>query len=222
MVFFREVTHVHALRLAGLRLGGNRSRTADRSGRIPDRRCRILATLALPDGSILTESAAILIHLGLEFPGTGLLPAATVDQAQAIRGLVYIAANCYAAIGIIDYPERLCADADEALRERIRNGTTQRLHQLWDVFADTFPARPFLAGERIGALDLLAAVVSRWSGARRHLAQSRPQFAALLQRIEREPRIAPVFERHFRSLDNTPPPESTRDELAPPPEDPLP
>lgn len=154
-----------------------------------------IPTLVGQDGSVLTESAAILIHLGLEYPGYGLLPLTAAGQAQSIRGLVYIAANCYAAIGIIDYPERLCPDADEALRERIRNGTTRRLLQLWDVFADTFPARPFLAGERIGALDLLATVVSRWSGARRHLAQSRPQFAALLQRVEREPRIAPVFER---------------------------
>ena len=32
---------------------------------------------------------------------------------------------------------------------------------------DTFPAQPFLTGERLGALDLLAAVVSKWSGSRR-------------------------------------------------------
>ena len=29
-------------------------------------------------------------------------------RAQALRGLVFIAANCYAAIGVIDYPERWC------------------------------------------------------------------------------------------------------------------
>ena len=35
---------------------------------------RQIPTLLLPDGSVLTESAAILIHLGLAFPGSGLLP----------------------------------------------------------------------------------------------------------------------------------------------------
>lgn len=35
-----------------------------------------LPTLVLPDGQVLTESAAILIHLGLAFPTSGLL-----DQA---------------------------------------------------------------------------------------------------------------------------------------------
>ena len=158
--------------------------------------CQI-PTLQLPDGSVLSESAAILIHLGLQHPASGLLPADAAARAQAIRGLVYIAANCYAAIGIIDFPERFCTDADEATNKRIKAGSTQRLHYLWEVFADTFPAQPFLGGSRIGALDLLAAVVSKWSGSRKHLAAARPQFSALLARIESEPRVAPIFARHW-------------------------
>jgi GST-like protein len=158
---------------------------------------RQIPTLQLPDGSVLTESAAILMHLGLQHPASGLLPAGAAERAQALRGLVYVAANCYAAIGIIDYPERWCADADDKTNKRIQAGSRQRLHHLWEVFADTFPARPFLGGDRIGALDLLAAVVSKWSGARKHLAAARPQFSALLARIEAEPRVAPIFARHW-------------------------
>jgi GST-like protein len=158
--------------------------------------CQI-PTLLLPDGSVLTESAAILIHLGLAHPDSALLPADAARRAQVLRGLVYVAANCYAAIGIIDYPERWCADPDEATNKRIKAGTTQRLHHLWEIFADTFPARPFLGGQHMGALDLLAAVVSKWSGSRKHLAAKRPEFSALLARIESEPRVAPIFARHW-------------------------
>jgi GST-like protein len=154
-------------------------------------------TLTLPDGTVLTESAAILIHLGLQHPDSALLPPDPAQRAQAIRGLVYIAANCYAAIGIIDYPERWCADADDATRERIRAGSRARLHQLWSTFADTFPARPFLSGAQLGALDLLAATVSRWSGTRQHLADARPALSALVAQVERDPRIAAVFTRHW-------------------------
>ena len=150
--------------------------------------------LVLPDGSIITESAAILIHLGLTHPDSHLLPK---DASQAIRGLVYIAANCYAAIGIIDYPERYCANPDDDERKRIVAGTRARLHHLWDVFADTFPAKPYLSGEHLGALDLLATVVSKWSGSRPHLAKSRPAFSALVQKVENDPRIAAVFARHW-------------------------
>lgn len=158
-----------------------------------------IPTLRLEDGSVLTESAAILIHLGLVHPQSGLLPADAAARAQAIRGLVYIAANCYAAIGVIDYPERWCAGGDAATHERIRAGTRTRLHECWDRFADQFgaPADGYLGGAQPGALDYLAAVVSRWSGARKHLAGSRPALSALLQRIDAHPSAAAVFARHW-------------------------
>jgi len=160
---------------------------------------RQIPTLKLPDGGVLTESAAILLHLGLHHPSSHLLPIDPGQRAQAIRGLVFIAANCYAAIGVIDFPERWCVDADTAVQEQIRLGATERLHRNWEIFADTFPQYPFLNGSRPGALDLLAAVVSRWSGARAHLAQVRPDFAAAIAKVERHPDIAPVWARHWEN-----------------------
>jgi len=156
-------------------------------------------TLKLPDGSVLSESVAILLALAERHPGSGLLPADRAAREQAIRGLVFIAANCYPCITIIDYPERFCADAgdDEAVKTRIRAGTRERLHKHWDLFADMFPARPYLSGADVGALDLYAAVVSKWSGARAHAAQERPEFHALLQRIEAHPKVAAVFTQHW-------------------------
>ena len=156
-------------------------------------------TLVLDDHSALSESAAILVHLGLAHPESRLLPAAAAPRAQAIRGLVFIAANCYSAIGIIDYPERWCegADGDEKMQERIRGGTRARLHRHWEMFADVFPAHPWLSGERLGALDLLAAVVSKWSGARKHLETHRPAFHEALLRIETHPDVAAVFARNW-------------------------
>jgi len=156
-----------------------------------------IPTLVLDDGTVLTETAAILIHVGLTRPGAGLLPEPEAQRAAAVRGLVFIAANCYAAIGVIDYPERWCLDCDEPTAARIRTGTRSRLHHLWDLFADAFPAAPWLSGARLGALDILAAVVSRWSGARAHLAQSRPALHRVLERVDTDPRLLPLFERHW-------------------------
>jgi GST-like protein len=157
----------------------------------------LVPTLVLPDGSVLTESAAILIHLADAHPGSGLLPPAPPARAQAIRGLAFITAHCYAAIGIIDYPERWCTDCDEATAERIRKAARARLHRSWEIFADTFPAQPWLGGAEMSALDLFAAVVSKWSGTRAHLQQARPAFHAVLRAIETHPRVAPVFDRHW-------------------------
>jgi GST-like protein len=158
---------------------------------------RQIPTLRLADGSILTESAAILIHLGLAFPAARLLPAQPAQRAQAIRGLVYIAANCYSAISVIDFPERWYSDADDVTNERIRRGARDRLHRHWEIFADQFSAQLFPGGTALSGLDILAAVVSKWSGARAHLRSARPEFYATIERIESHPAVAPVFARHW-------------------------
>lgn len=154
-----------------------------------------IPTLVLDDGSVLTESAAILIHLGLACPTSGLLPAGPAARAQAIRALVFLAANCYAAIGVIDYPERWIDGARAATHERIRTAARKRLHGYWTVFADQFGA--LLQPAAPGAVDLLAAVVSRWSGARAHLAAQRPAVHAALLAVESHADAAPVFARHW-------------------------
>jgi GST-like protein len=156
-----------------------------------------IPTLKLPDGSVLSESAAILIHLGLLVPACGLLPTDPGRRAQALRGLVYIAANCYSAVSISDFPERWCSPADEACVASVRAGARAQLHRHWDWFADLFPGQPFLLGEAPCALDLLAAVVSKWSGTRAHLARHRPGLLATLKRIEQHPRMQPVLSRHW-------------------------
>lgn len=160
-----------------------------------------IPTLVLPDGSVLTESAAILIHLGLAHPDSGLLPADPARRAQTLRGLVFIAANCYSAISQSDYPERYTTETDDAARQGVRQAARALLHRHWEIFADTFgplaDGPGFLGGERPGALDLMAAVVSKWSGTRAHLQARRPGFLALLQRIEAHPELQPVFARHW-------------------------
>jgi GST-like protein len=169
-----------------------------------------IPTLVCPDGSVLTESAAILIHLALAHPRAKLLPSDPMQRAQVLRALVFIAANCYAAIGAIDYPERWLGRASsKADRDAMRAGARKRLHQLWSVFADEFGNRrknkgPYLFGDRLSAADLLAAVVSRWSGARKHLAKKHPALHATLERIDAHPVMAAVFGRRW--LTAPPPP----------------
>ncbi|MET0210430.1 MAG: glutathione S-transferase family protein [Burkholderiaceae bacterium] len=156
-----------------------------------------IPTLRTPDGDVLTESAAILMHLGLRFPVAGLLGEDPRERDQILRGLVYIAANCYSQITITDYPERYTTQPDEAAREAVRQAARQRLALHWEIFADQFPAAPWLSGAQPGALDVMAVIVSRWSGARAHLEQHRPAFFALIKRIEALPVVAAVIARHW-------------------------
>jgi GST-like protein len=168
---------------------------------------RQIPTLQLPGGSVLTESAAILMHLAFAFPEAALLSRDPIERDLALRGLVYVAANCYSCITVIDYPERFTTATDDAARQAVRAGTMERLHRHWDVFADLYPVADgrFIGGDRPGALDLLAAVVSKWSGTRKHVKASRPAFAALLERIDGHPAVAPVFGRHWPAAAPSPP-----------------
>lgn len=156
-----------------------------------------IPTLRTPEGDVITESGAILMHLGLRFPDAHLLGGTPQRRDQVLRGLVYIAANCYSCISIIDYPGRYTTSDGKADHDAIVAGTKARLHRHWEVFADMFPGGPWLSGEQPGALDLMALVVSKWSGSRQHLERHRPEFFALLQRIEALPDAVAVCSAHW-------------------------
>ncbi|WP_411379619.1 glutathione S-transferase N-terminal domain-containing protein [Pseudomonas sp. MPB26] len=151
-------------------------------------------TLVTPDGEVLTESAGILIHLGLAFPASELLAG---NRAQILRGLVYIAANCYSAIGIIDYPQRWLGDADQAVQAQLATGTRRYLHQAWVMFANQFADQLFTPYNVPNALGIMAAAVSRWDEAREALSGLTPGFAQSLARVDADPIVAPVFARHW-------------------------
>lgn len=160
-----------------------------------------LPTLVLPGGQVLTESAAILIYLGLSFPSSGLLSQAPELQAQQLRSLIYLVTNCYAAIGIIDYPERWLSDSDEDTSRRLVAGTKARLYQQWELFSSNFSTQPSWQPGTPGAPEILASVIARWSGTREHLLAAKPEFHAMLMLIDRHPQVRAVCERHWHSSD---------------------
>ncbi|MBC3948409.1 glutathione S-transferase family protein [Pseudomonas folii] len=141
-------------------------------------------TLVLPDGTVLTESAAILTCLGLEFPASGLLSLNPSERALQLRSLAYIAANCYAAIGIIDYPERWLPAANKGQLQQLISGARSRLYEHWDTFSDVFEHTAAWQPEEPGAVEILACVVTRWADTREHLRLSRPGFHAALLDID--------------------------------------
>lgn len=158
-----------------------------------------IPTLVLLDGTVLTESAAILISLGLQYPKAELLPRGAADRALAIRGLVFIAANCYAAISIGDYPQRWTTSDSTEAHLCVRSAARTQLHRSWDIFADTFDTASVLSFHKPGSLAFLAVVVSQWSGARQHIQVSRPAFFQTLMHLEEHPAISPVLREHRRS-----------------------
>jgi GST-like protein len=152
-----------------------------------------IPTLVLLDSTVLTESVAILINLAMQYPDAKLIPVEPSAKALAIRGLVFIAANCYSAVSVSDYPERWTTAQAETARRQVRAAARRQLHRNWEILADMVSSGTAICEAEPGALEFLMVVVSRWSGSRKHLADTRPNYFSLLKRLEQNPRISIVL-----------------------------
>ena len=71
-----------------------------------------IPALALPDGLLLTESAAIMLQIADNHPDSRLLPPpGSAERAQVYRWLFYAVANIYEADLRLYYSERFTTDA---------------------------------------------------------------------------------------------------------------
>jgi glutathione S-transferase len=91
-----------------------RLRAMNPTGRVP--------ALVLPDGAVMFESAAMLIHLALAHPQSALAPQpGSSRHAAFLQWMVFLSANIYEAALRVYYPVRYStrgdADAD-AIREQ--------------------------------------------------------------------------------------------------------
>jgi GST-like protein len=155
-----------------------------------------IPTLVLLDGTVLTESVAILINLAMQYSDAMLIPVEPSAKAMAIRALVFIAANCYSAVSVSDYPERWTTAQAETARQQVRAAARRQLHRNWEILADMVSSGTAICEAEPGALEFLMVVVSRWPGSRKHLEVTRPSFFSLLQRLEQNLRISTVLRGH--------------------------
>src|SRR5690348_11992361 len=126
---------------------------------------RQVPALALPSGEIMTESAAILIHLADLHPQARLAPAfGDPKRAQYLRWMTYVSAAIYGLVWIIDHPARVVdGEAQERIvADRIRD----RRADCWRMMdAQIAPGR-YILGDELSVLDLYVAVISRFAPGR--------------------------------------------------------
>ena len=106
-----------------------------------------IPALKLPDGSILTESAAIVLHLGDCHPEAGLLPE-TGDPArgQLYRWLFFATNNIYEADLRYYYADRYTTDTDGV--EQVKAAALSTLDRWWDIVESTLGSDSYMLGDR--------------------------------------------------------------------------
>jgi GST-like protein len=154
-------------------------------------------TLKLADGAIMTESAAIIVALDESYPIASILKAAGDPcRALALRWIVFIAGNMYPVISVGDFPERWVKS--DAARAELKEGAVERLKAYWTMLEQALKPAPYLSGGEMTALDIYAAMLSRWRPGRAWVDQNCRQVAAALALSEQDPIVARVWARNFK------------------------
>jgi len=157
---------------------------------------RKIPAVRFPDGSFMTESAAILIALAESEPGAGLLPTAgTAERRTALRWLAYLATEIYPQIEIRDYPERFVPVPEMA--DRVRDLTRERIRSRWAPVEHAAAGEGHMLASGFSVVDLYVATLSRWAIGADWRAANLLKVETIGHAVARRPRVGEVWARHF-------------------------
>jgi len=140
----------------------------------------------LEDGDlVLTESAAIVLHVADRFPAAGLAaPVGTAARSELYRWLAYLTNTVQASFMRWFYPERYTTDP--AGRAAIVACEAETLGRHLDWLDAQLAARPWLVGDERSGADLFLFMLTRWGRTQAPPAWDRPHlrdhFTRLLER----------------------------------------
>lgn len=156
-------------------------------------------TLVLEDGTVMTESAAILLYLDDRPPAAGLAPRpGAPGRAAFLNRLVLLVAAIYPTFTYGDDPARwtLPGEAADTLRRRT-DAARAALFLAWEAAAGP---GPHAAGAAMTALDLYLVAMTQWRPRRPWFEAHAPALTAFADRAAQHPAIAPVVARHRPAL----------------------
>jgi GST-like protein len=152
-------------------------------------------TLVLPGGQVMTESAAITLHLADATGRSDLVPLAGETVRPAfLRWLIFTVANIYPTFTYADDPARFVPG--EEGQKGFRANVDAYCQRLWHQ-VEAAAGAPWFFGERFTALDIYIAVMTHWRPRRGWFAQACPGLHAIALRVDAKPRLAAVWARNF-------------------------
>jgi len=153
-------------------------------------------TLVLPDGGLMTESAAITLLLADDAAADRSLvpPPGAPERAAFLRWLVFLVANIYPTFTVADDTSRWISG--EAPQKELRERFNDYRLRLWRQVESTLGDGPWFLGQRFSALDLYVAVMTRWTPRRPWFAET-PKLNAIATRTDAVADLAAVLKRNF-------------------------
>ena len=153
-------------------------------------------TLLLPDGSAMTESAAMVLHVADRAPAAGLAPAADDAARPAfLRWLTFLVASLYPTFTFGDDPSRWVGDA--AARDQLRRSTDEYRQAMWQQLEAALDPAPWCLGATLSALDLYVGVMTHWRPRREWFAAYCPRLHRVALAVDGVARLRTVWARNF-------------------------
>ena len=154
-----------------------------------------IPTLVLDDGRVMTESAAITLHLADLTGDDSLVPGAGhASRVAFLRWLMFIVANVYPTYTYADDPTRFVAASDAP--QNFKSAVDQYAQKLYGILEGE-AREPWFLGERFSALDIYVCVMTRWRPKRPWFAEHAPRLFAIASRTEGVDRLAAVWRKNY-------------------------
>ncbi len=150
-------------------------------------------TLVLPDGQVMTESAAIVLYLGDRHPNSGLIPQG--DKAAFLRWLIFLVSEIYPTFNYGDDPQKWGLEGSTA--SDFHHLTDDYRMELWHVLEKTAAGTPYFLPSGFSALDIYITVMSQWRPGPTEFNRRNPRLASISRATAKIPRIAAVLARNF-------------------------
>lgn len=154
-----------------------------------------LPTLILPDGQVMTESAAITLHLADVTGSDALVPApGDPERPRFLRWLVFIVANIYPTFTYADDPARFVPG--EEAQKGFRANVDAYAKRLWGM-VESDAREPWFLGDRLSAIDIYISAMTRWRPRREWFAANAPRLTANALAADALPELQAVWMRNF-------------------------
>jgi GST-like protein len=152
-------------------------------------------SLVLPDGRVMTESLAIIHHIQDRAPRAGLIPPpGDAKRDEFYRWIVFIVAAIYPTFTYGDEPKKWVPDEKGA--GELRESTNAHRKKQW-LQIESVVGAPWFLGERMSALDLYLAMMTRWRPGWKWFEENTPKVAAIAERAAALDAVAAVVKRNF-------------------------
>jgi glutathione S-transferase len=144
--------------------------------------------LELPDGSVMTESAAIVIHLADTLAPGRLAPdPASPARPAYLRWLVFMAVNLYGADLRFFYPGRYTAEATGA--QGVKQAALAHMEAQFAILDRAIGAKKFLLSDSFSAADPYVLMLAHWHPEPQTLFARHSSLARVCESVHKVPAV---------------------------------